>query len=325
MFPHDRAGFFLKVTGAPSDWLNGRRAPGYVAMDSAAIHRHALTTAAYGLPQAAQGAQGTDPATDEPTAIREGARSGSSGAGPAVVNHVQPAAALPEEPGSERQGDAGDSDGGQEQPGAGNGSRDPSDVSGRDRGQEHDAEEDPSQAAELRKLQARDAEVRAHEQAHAAAGGAHAGSPRYEYERGPDGRNYAVSGEVPIDVSSVSGDPQATIQKMQQVKRAALAPASPSGTDRNVASRADAKAAAARRELAEERSEGPEGQDEAEGTTAARDGRSMANKAGAPAPPSFEALSRRAGGRSAYAVPAADVGGTVSVLSCSNCGGSHAA
>lgn len=66
----------------------------------------------------------------------------------------------------------------------------------------------------------RDREVRAHEQAHMAAAGA--------YSRGgPDNRQYAVGGEVQIDTSAVSGDPEATIRKAQTVRRAANAPATP--------------------------------------------------------------------------------------------------
>lgn len=104
---------------------------------------------------------------------------------------------------------------------------------------------------EIRELENRDAEVRTHEQAHAAVGGQYAGSPSYEYERGPNGKSYAVGGEVPIDVSVVPGDPQATIQKMQVVRRAALAPAEPSSADRSIAAEASVKAAEARAELAQ--------------------------------------------------------------------------
>ena len=58
------------------------------------------------------------------------------------------------------------------------------------------------ETAEVRELQARDREVRAHEEAHKAAAGHLAlGGPTYEYERGPDGREYAVGGEVQIDTS----------------------------------------------------------------------------------------------------------------------------
>jgi len=129
-----------------------------------------------------------------------------------------------------------------------------------------DAEQEKQQAAEevseqeelqleqelqqIKDLKARDTEVRTHEQAHAAVGGQYAGSPSYEYQRGPDGTNYAVGGEVPIDVGVINGDPQATIDKMQTVRAAALAPAEPSGADRAIAADATQKIAAAQAELA---------------------------------------------------------------------------
>lgn len=102
---------------------------------------------------------------------------------------------------------------------------------------------------EVRELAARDREVRQHEQAHAALGGRYAGAPQYEYERGPDGVSYAVSGEVPIDTSAVPNDPQATIEKARQIRRAAFAPAEPSDTDRRVAAQAAQLEAEARAEL----------------------------------------------------------------------------
>ncbi|WP_425073245.1 putative metalloprotease CJM1_0395 family protein [Sagittula sp. S175] len=100
------------------------------------------------------------------------------------------------------------------------------------------------------KLQARDREVRAHEQAHKSVGGALAGGASYTYQAGPDGQRYAIGGEVPIDVAPVEGDPQATIDKMNQVKAAALAPAEPSSADRQIASMADAQRARAVADLA---------------------------------------------------------------------------
>lgn len=103
---------------------------------------------------------------------------------------------------------------------------------------------------QIKELKARDTEVRTHEQAHAAVGGQYAGSPSYEYQRGPDGTNYAVGGEVPINVGVINGDPQATIDKMQTVRAAALAPAEPSGADRAIAADATQKIAAAQAELA---------------------------------------------------------------------------
>jgi hypothetical protein len=104
----------------------------------------------------------------------------------------------------------------------------------------------------VRQLAARDMEVRAHEQAHAAVGGPHAGAPNYQFTEGPNGVRYAESGHVNIDVSAVPGDPNATLKKMQTVARAALAPAQPSSADRAVAAKANAQAAQARVELAQQ-------------------------------------------------------------------------
>lgn len=101
----------------------------------------------------------------------------------------------------------------------------------------------------IRQLSQRDSEVRAHEQAHSAVGGQYAGSAQYDYQRGPDGVSYAVSGEVPIDVSAINGNPQATLQKMQRVQRAALAPAEPSSQDRRIAALAAQQASVARAEI----------------------------------------------------------------------------
>jgi len=110
--------------------------------------------------------------------------------------------------------------------------------------------------AQVRELKKRDQEVRRHEQAHANVGGQYAGAPNYEYQRGPDGQNYAVGGHVSIDVAPVNGDPEATIRKMDIVKRAALAPAEPSPADRSVAAQADATRLQAMAELARERAAG---------------------------------------------------------------------
>ena len=106
----------------------------------------------------------------------------------------------------------------------------------------------------VRELQARDAEVRAHENAHAAAGGALAGAPSYQYQQGPDGRLYAVGGEVPIQVKE-GATPEETLRNAAQVRRAALAPANPSSADQAVAATAASLEMKARAELAEERLE----------------------------------------------------------------------
>lgn len=142
-------------------------------------------------------------------------------------------------------------------------------------------------AEQIRSLKQRDAEVRAHEQAHAAAGGAFAGAPSYSYQRGPDGHRYAVGGEVSIDVSAIAGDPEATIQKMQQVKRAAMAPRDPSDADRAIAASADARIMAARREQLDENTKAS--------------GDAEVESAGAAAGAAFSAYERRAAGAAAYA------------------------
>ena len=110
----------------------------------------------------------------------------------------------------------------------------------------------PEEKRDVEELKARDREVRAHEMAHVLAGGAYVTSgPSYTYQTGPDGKGYAVGGSVGIDTSPVDGDPEATIQKMQTVVAAALAPAMPSGQDMKVAAQARQAEAKARAELAQ--------------------------------------------------------------------------
>jgi len=109
--------------------------------------------------------------------------------------------------------------------------------------------------AAVQRLRERDREVRAHENAHASIGGGFAGSPSFEFSRGPDGVQYAVGGHVDIDVGEVPNDPQATIAKMEVVRSAALAPARPSGQDKAVAAAASAKAQEAAAELAAQKRE----------------------------------------------------------------------
>ncbi len=106
---------------------------------------------------------------------------------------------------------------------------------------------DNKEKQEIEKLQRTDSHVRAHEHAHIAAGGPYVrGGPFYSYVIGPDGKMYAVAGEVKIDVSPVPGDPDATIRKAEIIKRAALAPSDPSPQDLAVAAQADRMAMEAR-------------------------------------------------------------------------------
>ncbi|WP_207063701.1 putative metalloprotease CJM1_0395 family protein [Motiliproteus sp. SC1-56] len=107
-----------------------------------------------------------------------------------------------------------------------------------------------AELAQVRELARIDREVRAHEAAHAAAGGALAGAPRYQLTRGPDGRLYATAGEVNIDTGRVNGDPEATLEKARTIIQAALAPANPSPQDLRVAAEAQAMMVAAQAELA---------------------------------------------------------------------------
>ena len=108
---------------------------------------------------------------------------------------------------------------------------------------------------DVARLRARDAEVRRHEQSHAIAAGPYGGAPIYSFERGPNGRFYAVGGHVRIDTSP-EPTPEATIRKMEAVIRAAQAPASPSAGDRAVAHQAHQHKSGAQAELnAEKRAE----------------------------------------------------------------------
>lgn len=170
--------------------------------------------------------------------------------------------------GRQQSGDQGSNNSNADGGGADNQAKDQSQSD--QQAKQQSSQQQAAQQAEQQKLaelKKRDAEVRAHEQAHAAVGGSLAGAPSYQYERGPDGQQYAVAGEVPIDVSPVGGDPRATIDKMQQVRAAALAPADPSGADRRIAAEAQQTLAQAQAELVQQMAQAPDGR-AAEKTTA---------------------------------------------------------
>lgn len=103
-------------------------------------------------------------------------------------------------------------------------------------------------------LEATDMDVKAHENAHIVAGAGLTRGVHYEYEVGPDGKRYVVAGSVKIDASP-ENDPEATIRKMRQVKRAALAPLNPSASDRAVAAKASQLETQAVTELRQEKLE----------------------------------------------------------------------
>ena len=144
---------------------------------------------------------------------------------------------------------------------------------------------------QVQKLQARDREVRTHEQAHqSAAGSLSNGGASFEYQSGPDGKRYAVGGEVSIDTSKVANDPQATIAKARQIRSAALAPANPSGQDRQVAAQSVKMEAEATQELAAKRLEestiGKESSTESEKSST--DGKSEIPSAGIKTPSAMD-------------------------------------
>ncbi|MDR0882613.1 MAG: catalase [Candidatus Adiutrix sp.] len=99
------------------------------------------------------------------------------------------------------------------------------------------SEEEKKQVQELKQ---RDREVHTHEQAHVNAAGGLAGAPVYEYQVGPDGHRYAVGGHVEVQ-STGSSNPEEALREAEAVKRAATAPAEPSGPDRAAAAQASAE------------------------------------------------------------------------------------
>lgn len=119
----------------------------------------------------------------------------------------------------------------------------------------------PADAAVVRKLKARDQAVRQHEMAHlAASGGLAVSGASYTYQRGPDGVNYAVGGEVNIDTSR-GRTPEETLRRAEIIRNAALAPADPSGQDRAVAAAATQMALQAQTEIARQQVAGAQAGD----------------------------------------------------------------
>jgi hypothetical protein len=104
------------------------------------------------------------------------------------------------------------------------------------------------------RLQAIDAEVRAHEHAHVAALGK--GVIAYDTVTGPDGNSYAVGGGVSVDLKAVPGDPEATVRKARLAIQAAYAVGQPSAADIRVAAEAYQLEVAAQKALAQEQAAG---------------------------------------------------------------------
>ena len=106
----------------------------------------------------------------------------------------------------------------------------------------------------VKDLQSRDAEVRTHESAHQAAGGGMTGAATFTYQQGPDGKMYAIGGEVPVSIPSGSS-PQERISNARQAIAAAMAPSDPSSQDFAVASSATVMLTKAQQQLAKEAQE----------------------------------------------------------------------
>lgn len=119
---------------------------------------------------------------------------------------------------------------------------------------------DSAQQAQIRKLEETDRKVRAHEQAHlAAASGLAVSGANFQFTQGPDGKQYAVAGEVRIDTSE-GRTPQETQDKAARIRAAALAPADPSAQDQSVAAAAAQMQLRAQAEAASQRIQDAQGE-----------------------------------------------------------------
>lgn len=115
-----------------------------------------------------------------------------------------------------------------------------------------ETEQSPDYQNMIRELTNIQNNVLAHEQAHMSVGGDLAGSASYTYTKGPDGKEYITGGEVPISMPTTTNKEE-MLKELEQIRRAALAPADPSSQDLSVAAEASAKEAALRSEVAAEK------------------------------------------------------------------------
>ena len=89
----------------------------------------------------------------------------------------------------------------------------------------------------LEKFKNSDSNIRTHEQAHAA-NGATTTPISYKYQMGPDGKMYAIGGEVRLD-TSIPKDPKEASFKLSQIQRASNAPSDMSGADAHISIQAN--------------------------------------------------------------------------------------
>ena len=112
----------------------------------------------------------------------------------------------------------------------------------------------PDEQRLVKDLAARDSEVKAHESAHQASGGGMTGAASYTYQQGPDGKMYAIGGEVSISTPAAS-TPEEAIANARQVMASAMAAGNPSPQDFAVASSARIMEMKAMQQLAKEQAE----------------------------------------------------------------------
>ncbi len=112
----------------------------------------------------------------------------------------------------------------------------------------------PDEQRLIKALESRDKEVKAHEAAHQAAGGGMTGAASYTYQIGPDGKMYAIGGEVSINTPTPSS-PKEALKIARQVAAAALAVGEPSPQDFAVAASARMMEVQAQQDLAKEERE----------------------------------------------------------------------
>ena len=103
----------------------------------------------------------------------------------------------------------------------------------------------------LKELSDRDSEVKTHESAHQALGGGLTGAASYTYQEGPDGKMYAIGGEVSISTPT-SSNPEEAIRNARTVAASALAAGDPSPQDFAVASSASIMEMKAKQQEAKE-------------------------------------------------------------------------
>lgn len=149
----------------------------------------------------------------------------------------------------------------------------------KDRSAAHTAKLSDEELVQISQLKSRDTQLRQHEQAHlAASAGLDISKASFTYQRGPNGVNYAVAGDVTIGTSG-GRTPEETLARAEMIIDAALAPVDPSPSDRSAAAKAQHMAMQARAEMMHQRSEAAIPQTDHQGTVArAYDSRDPAAK-----------------------------------------------